>query len=152
MLHEGAGHVFQRVTIESLPDNVLLEIFDFYQVAINEDEDESPWNWEKLVHVCRRWRYVIFESPNRRNLQLFCTEDSPVMNLLDVWPEFPLAILFDISYVWKEDMDDPEESFDNLIAALERRDRVRQIDITSPVDFLWKEILTVMEKPFPALR
>jgi F-box-like len=99
--------VFQRVTIGSLPDNVLLEIFDFYQVVINkeitddsEEAREYPWNWEKLVHVCRRWRYIIFESPIRLNLQLFCTEKSPVRKLLDVWPPFPLVIQFSHDYTY----------------------------------------------------
>jgi hypothetical protein len=153
----GEGPVIQKVTIGSLPDNVLLDIFDFYQVIISEYEDEFPWNWEKLVHVCQRWRYLIFESPIRLNLQLFCTERTPVRELLDVWPAFPLVIKFNYSYLWSdsEEDSDHEESFDldNLIAALENCDRVRQVDIAHPPDPLaWEQIVTAMQQPFPALR
>jgi F-box-like len=90
----GLGQMYQRVTIGSLPDDVLLEVFDFDQVAIDKDEDEYPWSWKKLVHVCRRWRYIIFESPIRLNLRLFLKKKSPVRKLLDVWPAFPLVISF----------------------------------------------------------
>jgi hypothetical protein len=149
----GIGQVFQRVTIESLPDNVLLDIFDFYQVAIDKDGCEYPWNWEKLVHVCQRWRYIIFESPIRLNLQLFCTENSPVRKLLDFWPPFPLVIRF-IGYPWKKKPKDCIDSTDNIIAALERRDRVRVIqvhlDITS--NRLFERVFAAMEETFPVLR
>jgi F-box-like len=44
-----------------LPDDVLLEIFDFY---VNKDKDKYYKNeieaWQTLVHVCRRWRSVVF--------------------------------------------------------------------------------------------
>jgi hypothetical protein len=42
--------------------------------------------------------------------------------------------------------------FDNLAAALERRDRVRRIDIADPPKYWWEEIVTAMQGPFPALR
>ncbi|KAH9955720.1 hypothetical protein BGW80DRAFT_1566065, partial [Lactifluus volemus] len=114
---EPRGQVFQRATIGSLPDNVLIEIFDFYQVKT--EVYEHPWDWEKLVHVCRRWRCVIFGSPVRLNLELICTEKSPVRKLLDVWPPFPLIIKFDFdNRIWER-----IDVTDNLIAALERRDR-----------------------------
>jgi hypothetical protein len=140
----------ERVIIGSLPDEVLLEIFYFYQVAINEDEREYPWNWEKLVQVCRRWRCIIFASPNRLDLQLFCTEKSPVRRLLDVWPEFPLSIQFD--YL-RSRWDNLEDTFDNLVAALERRDRIRQIHVNlpDPPESFREHIVTAMEGPFPAL-
>jgi F-box-like len=141
--------VLQRVTIGSLPDNVLLDIFDFYQVLINKNViDEHPWNWEKLVHVCRSWRHIIFDSPVRLNLQLFCTENSPVRELLDVWPPFPLAIRF------TDYEDSLDSTIDNLIAALEHRDRVREIQIrlTMPRVRPPQQIFTAMEEPFPVLR
>jgi hypothetical protein len=144
------GQAFQRGTIGSLPDNVLLDIFDFYQVSISKNEkDEPAWSWEKLVHVCQRWRYIIFESPIRLNLQLFCTETSPVGELLDVWPELPLVIEVNYDYSPAE----WDELSDNIVAALERCDRVRQIDIVnSPPEFGWEELVRPLEEPFPALR
>ncbi|KAI9451447.1 hypothetical protein BJY52DRAFT_1226611 [Lactarius psammicola] len=53
------------------PDDALLEIFDFYQL----DGDHS-WTWHTLVHVCERWRTIVFRgiapfglatSPQARN-------------------------------------------------------------------------------------
>jgi F-box-like len=138
----GVGWVFQRVTIESLPDNVLLEIFHF---CLNSDT--CIWRWETLVHVCRRWRYVTFGSPIRLDLQLYCTERTPLRKSLDVWPEFPLALRF----YTESELHNSEDSFDNIVTALERCDRIREIMIGSQADFLWKKLVTAMDKPFPAL-
>jgi hypothetical protein len=93
---------------------------------------------------------MIFGSPIRLNLRLRCTGRTPVKKSLNVWPQFPLAIDFYNDSEWP--VDNPEGSLDNLVAASEHCDRVRQIDITSPADFLWEEIVTEMEEePFPAL-
>ncbi|KAH9957645.1 hypothetical protein BGW80DRAFT_1380825 [Lactifluus volemus] len=54
---------FPRVTINALPDEMLLKIFDFCRVAAaDRDLDDARailgrWSkiWHKLVHVCRRW-------------------------------------------------------------------------------------------------
>jgi hypothetical protein len=142
----GAGQVSQRATIGSLPDNVLLDIFESHHIGIKTGGPKFQWDWETLVHVCQRWRYLIFESPIRLNLQLYFTELSPVTELLDVWPPFPFVINF--TY------DGEDDSIDNLFAALEYTDRVRKIDITSTMDFLWEEIVMAMEdsEPFPELR
>ena len=47
-----------------LPDDVLLDIFDFYVVEAMEDEEvlylDKISAWHTLVHVCRRWRSVVF--------------------------------------------------------------------------------------------
>src|SRR5216684_7127928 len=75
--------------IEVLPDDVLLAIFDFCVVAYPEfprsGDDHSviigtgdisqgtvEW-WQPLVHVCRRWRVLVFGSPRRLNLRLWYT-------------------------------------------------------------------------------
>jgi hypothetical protein len=100
------------------------------------------------VHVCRMWRFVVFGSPIRLDLRLICTEGSPVRKSLDVWPAFPLVLR---SYT-ESKLDSSEDSFDNLVAALEHYDRVRQIDITNPADSLWKKHVTAMDEPFTALR
>jgi F-box-like len=135
--------VLERVSIGSLPDDVLLEIF--YQ-ASNHDEWQS--NWPNLVHVCRRWRFVIFESPLRLKLEIICKSTTPVRKLLDIWPKFPLQVTRYGSWSFGE--------IDNLVAALEHRDRVQTVEIyidinDSPafVDSLWKQ--TAMQEPFPEL-
>jgi F-box-like len=42
-----------RVTIDILPDDVLLDIFDWY-LEENPGIDELE-EWHTLVHVCRKW-------------------------------------------------------------------------------------------------
>ncbi|KAH9964766.1 hypothetical protein BGW80DRAFT_1563227 [Lactifluus volemus] len=147
LIQQQPNQVVQRVTIGSLPDNVLLEIFDLYINTVLFKE--AARNWEKLVHICRRWRYIIFESPIRLNLQLFCTKRSPVRELLDIWPPFPLIIQLCYGFSY-----DPGDSTDILIAALERRDRIReiQVHISDPQDDPCEQIITAMGEPFPALR
>ena len=72
------------------------------------------------MHVCRRWRTVVFGSPRRLNLRLVCTAKTPARDTLDVWPALPLFIRGYGNY--------PTESVDNIIAVLERcRDRVCKI-------------------------
>jgi len=56
------------VTIDMLPDEVLLGIFAFY---LCEDGDEEVW--QKLVQVCRRWRFIVFASPRRLDLRIVRT-------------------------------------------------------------------------------
>jgi hypothetical protein len=47
--------------------------------------------WHTLVHVCRRWRDVVFASPRRLNLRLLCRK-RPVREMLDIWPALPIEI------------------------------------------------------------
>ena len=80
-----------RVTIDVLPDLALIEIFDFHT---NEDENQIEV-WHTLVHVCRRWRTVVFGSPRRLNLRLLYTSRTPIGKMLHVWPLLPIAIRVD---------------------------------------------------------
>ncbi len=40
--------------------------------------------WRPLVHACRRWLRVVFESPRRLNLQLVCTAKMRGKDRLDI--------------------------------------------------------------------
>jgi hypothetical protein len=81
-------------------------------------------------------------------LELFCGPETPVRRLLDIWPPFPLVVSFGHLNLKKQR---PSEN-DNLIAALEHRDRVCKITIDDPPGSLWDQIVTVMKEPFPELR
>ena len=48
-----------------------------------------------LVHVRRCWRRIVFGSPLRLNLRLFCSKKTPARHTLDVWPALPLIIICD---------------------------------------------------------
>src|SRR6266852_5284992 len=43
-------------SIGLLPDNVLLEIFDFYVADKDPATKTKTEGWQILIHVCRRWR------------------------------------------------------------------------------------------------
>ena len=62
-------------TISKLPDDVLLEIFDFCQ---RDHNDALLWPWHVLVHACQRWRYIVFVSPHRLDLRILCRNGTPV--------------------------------------------------------------------------
>ncbi|KAH9972672.1 hypothetical protein BJV74DRAFT_799030 [Russula compacta] len=132
----------RRMETGPLPDDVLLEVFSIYVDKACEEE------WLTLVHVCRRWRSVVFASPRRLDLQLLCTPKRPVREMLNIWPALPII-------VWgHDDDDDPtslEEGADNVIAALEHNDRLRKIDFWCVPGSVLERFVTVMQGPFPTL-
>ena len=141
------------MTSDILPDDVLLEIFNFY-VDEDIDGDFDPFNeqrideWITLAHVCRRWRSIVFQSPNRLNLRVYCTPKTPVRDTLDIWPPLPL-IICDADDI----LDDEPSRVDNIIAALEHHGRMCQIDLvcltSSQLEYVANS--SAMQKPFPEL-
>ena len=95
--------------------------------------------WQVLVHVCRRWRSLVFRSPLRLDLRLFCTPETPAKDKLDVWPALPLIVRGNIS-----------SGTDNVIAALGRSSRVCQVSLSLANCHLEK-VMAAMQVPFPAL-
>jgi len=140
------------LTIDDLPDDVLLEIFDFY-VFNYQDLDfrllefrtiEKIESWQSLVHVCRRWRSLVFASPRRLNLQLrYCTPGRSAKKTLDVWPTLPLLILGGV--------DEDLESVDDVIAGLELSDRISQINLECYTTSQIEKLGRAMQVPFPEL-
>ena len=148
--------VGQAILIFVLPDDVLLSIFDLctnvdvVQNLFLPDEEHAKRkieSWQKLVHVCRRWRTLVFGSPRRLDLQLVCTANTPARDTLDVWPALPLTIRFraDSYYHYCS------TNVDNIIAVLERNDRVRQISLESVSNSYLEPILATMRETFPEL-
>ena len=136
---------YRQGTAGTLPDVVLLEIFDFYV-----EENCHADDWHALVHVCRRWRNVVFSSPRRLNLELFCTPERPVTEMLNIWPELPIYVLYD---------DCPEvealEDTDNVIAALKLKGSISGISLmvdSCHGSAVWEKIAAVMQDPFPMLK
>jgi len=143
----GTDQVYPRVTFGALPDDVLLEIFDFYLTLLKAWFSLSPLHdaWHTLVHVCKRWRSIVFASPHRLELQLFCTNKRPVQNTLDIWPELPIVIS------GRRGMSKLQDA-NNLIAALTQHNRVVKIDIEDiPNAFLKRMRAMKMKNPFSAL-
>ena len=124
-----------------LPDEVLLAVF--YCCAEEDPYEESEMEWLPLVHVCRRWRSIVFGSPRRLKLHLVCTDQTSARDTLDVWPALPLSIQLLYNF--------PTESVDNIIALLERRDRVCQISLRGVPSWYLEKVLEAMQEPFPEL-
>ncbi|KAI0290818.1 hypothetical protein BC826DRAFT_970275 [Russula brevipes] len=122
----------RQVTIDVLPDDVLLEIFEI------DTASESISRWHTLVHVCRRWRCVVFASTRRLNLRLLCTSKTPARKMLDIWPALPIVIRGDRT---------SREGADNIFAALEHPDRVCRIMLSITLD----GFAAAMNEPFPEL-
>ena len=108
----------------------------------DEDTKRSLDSWHSLLHVCRRWRGLVFESPRRLKLQLYCTPRTPARETLNVWPALPLFIHGDVS----------ETSVDNVIAELEHSDRIRQIELSCHTTSQLEKIWTAMQVTFPELQ
>lgn len=132
-----------RATINVLPDDVLLDIFDFCLEQPRELYVDRIKTWQRLAHVCGRWRDVIFQSPRRLNLQILCTVKTPAKEMLDIWPALPLTVL--VGYF------PPTSSTEHITSALEHRDRTHKISIGSPSMSMLESLLSVMQQPFPVL-
>ena len=146
----GLDRLYPRVTIETLPDNVLLEIFKFYLGKDDADEIDSSHDydrWQMLVHVCCRWWCIIFASPHHLDLKLYCTWQRSVnLKTLDIWPALPIVI-YAPGIHFKEDVT-------NAIAALKQPSQVCKISYRhwqfQDPSHLLEEFATI-DKPFLAL-
>ena len=137
-----------QVTIDIIPDVALLDIFDFYV-------DKEPFRghglkhqmeaWHTLVHVCQRWRYIVFGSPRRLNLRLFCDGRTPARKTLNVWPPLPIVVWDDDSMMWLMGR------VENIFAALEHNNRVCSVNLSNIPRLPLRKLLAAMQKPFPAL-
>jgi hypothetical protein len=131
------------IQIDLLPDDVLLEIFDFYvkKRSLFDTKTEVE-KWQSLVHVCRRWRRVVFGSPNRLNLQLYCTPQTPSRDTLDVWPALPLLIQGSMT---------ESSSADDITVALGHSNRVCEVHLWVTDRRRLETVLAAMQVPFPEL-
>jgi hypothetical protein len=70
----------------------------------------------------------------------------PVRKLLHIWPALPLVVVF------SDNESQYQDSLDNLVAALDDRDRVREINLMELSRATFERITTVMQQPFLAMR
>jgi hypothetical protein len=137
------GKRSRRTTIEVLPEDILLGIFDFYRLDDIELHRRRPWKWHHLAHVCRKWRHVLTVSPRRLGMQILCRPGgTPIESIMDAWPTLPLSVL----YIYPES----RSLSKNFIVALRRPDRICKIDFTLS-SLLIKSIVPIMQEPFPEL-
>ena len=120
--------VAYRAHIHRLNCDALLDIFHHYRL-----EDVNGWNlrfgWRKLAHICRIWRYLIYDSPSRLDLHLLLTNGSPTLESLAHLPPLPLVIDYcnmTTSRVGQDEL--------GILTGLQQRGRVRRIflQVSSP--------------------
>lgn len=123
------------VTIDTFPDEVLLEIFDF---CVEDNEED----WKTLVHVCQRWRGIVFSAPHRLDLRLAYTGAKPVKEMLDIWPTLPIAVRV-------IPLDEKVE--DDFVIALKQHDRICEIHTEVYGGWDFDILVESTERLFPAL-
>jgi len=140
------------VTIETIPDHPLLEIFSLYvEEARSSSESHIAKRidaWHTLVHVCQRWRSLVFASSRRLNLGILCTNTRPLREILDLWPALPIVI-------WCEELSSteflPMVGAENIVSALRHRDHVSQISFLGLPQSVFSRFTAIMHAPFPVL-
>ncbi|KAI0258336.1 hypothetical protein BC834DRAFT_975249 [Gloeopeniophorella convolvens] len=138
------------VTIGSLPDNVLLEVFDLCRLM----NPESGRNWYQVVpaHVCHRWRQIIIASPRRLELLLRWFAGSPITDVLRLSPpSIPVRM-------WYKDDDEGPRGRDwdsqaeaNFLLLLEYLPRVREVSFYSTSPEIIGMLLSKMTEPAPMM-
>ena len=130
-------------SIGRLPYDILIEIFVHCRLC-----DAFGWNhkrqWYKLLHVSRRWRYLMLESASYLKLHLLCNDEIPIAKMLIDSPPLPLIIIFPYSHLMSTHF--PQ----NMLPAFEDPDRVCSIsiDLRSLVD---SGLFPALDRAFPTL-
>ena len=141
-----------RTTIRSIPNEVLLEIFDsFRQTFQCEFHYERVWNsnkgWFKLAHVCREWRQLVLTSPSRLHVRLLFTEHRSGRAIaIRRLPTLPIVVDYR-SGAWLA------QTQLRMISALAYPDRVCGIafNMCHRQSKHSSKLLAAMNQPFPAL-
>ena len=127
-----------------LDNDSLLQIFSHYRL-----HHEGNWNlqymWRNLAHICRRWRYLLYDSSSHLDMYLFLTSDSPSIGTLSHLPPLPLVVHCSdrTETVVRKDED-------HIHLGLQQHGRVRRVFLQAPSSSLriWLE---PMNKLFPRL-
>jgi hypothetical protein len=98
------------------------------------------------VHVCQRWRNIIFASPRQLELYLACSDRTSVRKNLGFWPA-TLPLSLDYSLFCRRPT--PEDE-DNVVSTLEYTARIHNIEIHAGAPLI-KKAVSAMRKSFPAL-
>ena len=98
------------------------------------------------MHICRRWRRIVFASQRSLHLRLFCTTGTPVLETLSAWPTLPIVVQYGGSPSSNPPV--PEDE-DNVVAALKQSNRVNSISLTVTKPLLEK--LFAIRRPFSEL-
>ncbi|KAH9959144.1 hypothetical protein BGW80DRAFT_1464908 [Lactifluus volemus] len=142
-------------TIDILPEDALLEVFDSYRQDLEQHcfylYSDLTWNskcgWLKLAHVCRKWRCTVLSSPFRLQAKLFFNlcHSNQNLTLLTRLPPLPIVIYSPTPL-------EKRERKNRAVAALRRySDHVNKI-VLDGSDLMLDGVRREMSRPFPALQ
>lgn len=133
-----------HLTVDILSDDDLLHIFTLYrQDRQGFRYSDDDWPWHSLLHVCQRWRQIIFAWPHHLDLRLDCKSEAAVAKARDVWPALPISIQSALNH----------ESGDGIIFAIEQhRDCIAGINLSGLTGPQLEKCVALMQGPFPVLR
>jgi hypothetical protein len=98
------------------------------------------------MHICRKWRRIVFDSQRALQLRLFFTHGTLVLKTLECWPTLPIIV----QYGGLPALDPPApEDEDDIVAALGQSDFVTSISLTVTRPLVEK--LSAIERPFLVL-
>ena len=98
------------------------------------------------MHICRKWRRIVFDSQRALRLQLVCTHGIPVLKTLDRFPALPIVV----QYGGSPALDPPApEDEGNIMAALAHSDRITSLHLTVTSSLLEK--LSAIKESFSEL-
>ena len=141
------------MTINNLPDEVLIEIFDLYRHTFGDQlSSERVWNnkngWFKLAHVCHNWRSVVLASPSRLRLRLYFASNTPTRAVvLERLSHLPIIVDYSdySNNSWKA------SALKRWSSALRYPNRVCRIAIRGIYHTSEYGITKTLDMPFPAL-
>ncbi|KAI0261991.1 hypothetical protein BC834DRAFT_414910 [Gloeopeniophorella convolvens] len=141
---DDASHYPGKITIHSVPDVALLEIFAFFR----DYKSRTTFLWYLLVpaHVCQRWRQIIIASPRRLGLEILCgTGRRDVADVLRHSPPFPLVGCYDRGNItWNP------SRIEGALLFLTESERISSIRLAAPLK-VFNRLLSAMDKQTPAL-
>ncbi len=143
------------MTIDNLPNELLIVIFDFYLLHwqnINRLWERGfQFGWFNLLHVCRKWRAVLFASSSRLGLTFVLTPKGGNMKTILSRHFPPLSIAINYNHRYRH-ITGMAKDMRRLLGALKRPDRIRGIDLyASNADGELAKFFEAMKCPFPAL-
>lgn len=142
-----------KLTINHLPDELLIEIFDSYRHSNNVQSHQwcHQSEWFKFIHVCKRWRAVMFASASRLDLRLVLNrKKGGHMDTMSHLPSLPIDIDYSSRRFDPRTKKDVDNMTMSMAAALIRPDRIRQITLEGPIEDL-RILFRATEGPLPAL-
>jgi hypothetical protein len=135
-----------HATAQTLPDDVLLEIFGYHRLASLRS---STWRWHRLAQVCRKWRFVVFAYPRRLDLRIVVTYDKStrIRKIPNFWPTLPIIMWYPQSEL--HPFLSPKDE-DNICDLLKNPARICEMhmDVTRS---LLRKCAPLLSESFPAL-